>query len=197
MKKTLTIIGLVCLAIVIIYSSTVGTYNKIISLEEDVKSAWSQVENQYQRRNDLIPNLVNTVKGYAGHEEDVLTKITQARSMVGSITNTGSDITGDTKKMNDFATAQTQLTSSLQRLLVVAENYPELKANTNFLSLQDELAGTENRISVERKRYNETVKTFNSTIRKFPASIVANFNNFEPKAYFESNAPAQAPEVKF
>lgn len=197
MKKTLTIIGLVCLAIVIIYSSTVGTYNKIISLEEDVKSAWSQVENQYQRRNDLIPNLVNTVKGYAGHEEDVLTKITQARSMVGSITNTGSDITGDTKKMNDYANAQTQLTSSLQRLLVVAENYPELKANTNFLSLQDELAGTENRISVERKRYNETVKTFNSTIRKFPASIVANFNNFEPKTYFESNAPAQAPEVKF
>ena len=169
-------IGLIILAVVLVlvfslYNFFVGTYNSIVKAEEGVKSAWSQVENVYQRRFDLIPNLVNTVKGYASHESKVFTDIAQAQSELGS---------------------------ALQRLLVITENYPELKANQNFMDLQTQLEGTENRIAVERKRYNEAVQSYNVYIRQFPRSIIANMNGFREKAYFRADDQAStAPKVNF
>ncbi len=181
-----------------IYRLTAGNYNKMVELDENVSSAWSQVENQYQRRLDLIPNLVSTVKGYAKQESDVFTKVAEARSKAGGLVNIDSSITDDSEKLAEFQKIQGELSSSLQRLLAVSENYPELKSNENFLALQDELAGTENRISVERKRFNEAAQKYNSFIRRFPQNIIANMNGFEKKAYFEAEAGAsKAPSVQF
>ena len=181
-----------------IYRLTAGNYNKMVELDENVSSAWSQVENQYQRRLDLIPNLVSTVKGYAKQESDVFTKVAEARSKAGGLVNIDSSITDDSEKLAEFQKVQGELSSSLQRLLAVSENYPELKSNENFLALQDELAGTENRISVERKRFNEAAQKYNSFIRRFPQNIIANMNGFEKKAYFEAEAGAsKAPSVQF
>ncbi len=201
-KKSLTkvcvTVGIILVVIFALYSFFAGNYNKMVTLEENVSSAWSQVENQYQRRLDLIPNLVSTVKGYAGHEEEVFTQVTQARSRAGGIVNIDSSITDNPEKMSEFQKVQGELSSSLQRLLAVTENYPELKANENFLALQDELSGTENRISTERRRFNEAAKTYNTFIRKFPANIIANMNGFEKKAYFEADSSAaKAPSVQF
>ena len=156
-------------------------------LDEGVKAAWAQVENQLQRRYDLIPNYVETVKGFAQQERDVFIKVTEARSRVGGATT-----------VPDKIEANNQLSSALSRLLVVVERYPELKSDQNFLRLQDELAGTENRIAVERMRYNETVKTYNITVRTFPTNILAGMFGFEKAAFFEVPEAAQAvPKVEF
>ena len=169
----------------------------MVQLEEKVNGAWAQVENQYQRRADLIPNLVNTVKGYADFEKSVLTDVTDARSRVGSVQIKPEDL-NDPEKFAKFQQAQDQLSSSLSRLLVVAENYPNLKANENFLQLQSQLEGTENRISVERKKFNDAVQEFNSTIKGFPTLIFAKLFGFKEKAYFKSVAGSEkAPDVNF
>jgi LemA protein len=197
-KKPLITAGIILLMIALIFRFITGTYNKMITCQEDIKSAWSQVENQYQRRMDLIPNLVNTVKAYASHEQSLFTDIAEARGRLGGIVNIDSSITDNPEKMAEFSKAQNELGMSLQRLLALTENYPVLKANENFMSLQDELAGTENRIAAERLRYNDAVKKYNTLVRTFPSSIVASLNNFTAKAYFESSAGAEkAPEVKF
>lgn len=163
------------------------TYDRFVTLDEGTKSAWAQVENQLQRRYDLVPNLVNTVKGYAQHEDKVLTAVTEARAKVGSAKSVG-------EKMS----ANGELTSALGRLLVVSENYPNLKANQNFLDLQAQLEGTENRIAVERKRYNDAVMAYNTAIRGLFEQVVARNMKLGPKPFFESDKAAQkAPEVTF
>lgn len=164
-----------------------GTYNSLVTMDEGVKAAWAQVENQLQRRYDLIPNLVETVKGYASHEEEVFLKVTEARSRVGGAAS-----------VSDKIAANNSLSAALSRLLVVVERYPELKANTNFLRLQDELAGTENRIAVERRRYNESVRAYNTTIRRFPTNLLAGIFGFEKAAFFDVPEERQeAPKVSF
>jgi LemA protein len=169
------------------YSFFKGNYNRFVALDEGVKSAWAQVENQLQRRYDLIPNLVETVKGYAKQEKDVLVEVTNARARVGGAAT-----------IPDKINANNELTGALSRLLVVVEQYPDLKSNQNFLRLQDELAGTENRISVERKRYNDAVQGYNVAIRSFPANLLAGMFGFGKAALFEVPAAAKAaPQVKF
>ena len=170
-----------------LYSFFKGTYNQFVTLDEAVKSSWAQVENQLQRRYDLIPNLVETVKGYAKQEQNVLVEVTNARARVGGATT-----------VPDKIAANNELSSALSRLLVVVERYPDLKSNQNFLRLQDELAGTENRISVERRRYNEAVQAYNVAIRSFPANLLAGMYGFAKAAFFEAPAAAKAaPQVKF
>ena len=187
LKTLLIIVGIIILIIVIPYSYIKGTYNNLVTMDESVKGAWAQVENQLQRRYDLIPNYVETVKGYAAHEKEVFVKVTEARSKVAGA---GS--------INEKIQANNQLSSALSRLLVVVERYPELKANTNFIRLQDELAGTENRIAVERRRFNETVKVYNIKIRTFPTNIIAGMFGFEKATFFEVPKERQeAPKVKF
>ena len=172
-------------------------YNKLVTLEEGVNSAWSQVENQYQRRADLIPNLVSTVQGSADFEKSTLTEVTDARSRVGQIKLSADDLS-DPEKFQAFQKAQDQLSSALSRLLVVSENYPQLRSNENFLQLQSQLEGTENRISVERRRFNETVQNYNTEIRSFPTMIVAKIFGFKDKEYFKSVAGSEkAPDVNF
>lgn len=173
-------------------------YNRIVALDEGVSSAWAQVENVYQRRMDLIPNLVSTVKAYAAHEKDTLTALTEARSRAGGVMNIDENLLNNPEAFARFQKAQNGLGAALQRLLVVTENYPDLKANQNFLALQDQLEGTENRISVERQRFNEAVRSYNTTIRRFPQVIVARITGFQSKQYFESAAGADtAPKVEF
>jgi LemA protein len=187
-KKTLLIAVVVIIVLAgLIYSFFQGNYNRFVTLDEGVKSAWAQVENQLQRRYDLIPNLVETVKGYAKQEKDVLVEVTNARARVGGAAT-----------VPDKINANNELTGALSRLLVVVEKYPDLKSNQNFLRLQDELAGTENRISVERKRYNDTVQGYNVAIRSFPANLLAGMFGFGKAAFFEVPAAAKAaPQVKF
>lgn len=185
-------IGLIVLVILILIIAIPlfylkGTYNSLVTMDEGVKAAWAQVENQLQRRYDLIPNYVETVKGYAAHEKEVLMGVTEARAKVGGAGN-----------INEKIQANNQLTSALSRLLLVVERYPDLKANTNFIRLQDELAGTENRIAVERRRYNETVKLYNIKIRRFPTNFIAGMFGFEKAAFFEVPKERQeAPKVNF
>lgn len=198
LKKFAIIAGIILVVALILYNFFAGNYNKMVALDESVNSAWSQVENQYQRRFDLIPNLVSTVKGYASHESQVFDQVAQARSRAGGIVKVDSSILDDSAKLAEYQKIQNELGASLQRLLAVSENYPQLKANQNFLALQDELSGTENRIAVERKRFNDIVRSYNSFIRRFPQSIIANMNGFEKKAYFEADSSAAtAPSVSF
>lgn len=172
-------------------------YNTLVSMQESVNSAWSQVENQYQRRADLIPNLVSTVQGAADFEKSVLTEVTDARSRVGQVKLSAEDLS-DPQKFQQFQQAQDQLSSALSRLLVVSENYPQLKANESFLQLQSQLEGTENRISVERRRYNETVQTYNTQVRSFPSLIMAKIFGFKEKEYFKAvTGSEKAPDVNF
>jgi len=172
-------------------------YNTLVELDEKVNQAWAQVENQYQRRADLIPNLVNTVKGYADFEKGVLTEVTELRSKVGQIKLSSDDL-ADEEKFKQFQEAQDKLSGALSRLLVVAENYPQLKANENFLTLQSQLEGTENRISVERKKFNEATQEYNTTIRRFPTLITAKLFGYKEKQYFKSvPGTDKAPDVKF
>jgi LemA protein len=187
LKTVLIIVGILILIVLIPFSYLKGTYNTLVTMDEGVKAAWAQVENQLQRRYDLIPNYVETVKGYAAHEKDVFVKVTEARSRVAGAKNIG-----------DKIQANNQLTSALSRLLVVVERYPDLKANTNFIRLQDELAGTENRIAVERRRFNESVRVFNTKIRTFPTNMIAGMFGFEKATFFEVPKERQeAPKVKF
>ena len=173
-------------------------YNKMVSLDEQVSAAWAQVENVYQRRLDLILNLVATVKGAAAHEEETFTALAEARSRAGGVMEVNEDVLNNPEAFARFQAAQDSLGSALQRLLVVTENYPELKANANFLALQDQLEGTENRITVERKRFNEAVQTYNTVIRRFPQVLVANMTGFEKRPYFEAASGAEsAPQVEF
>jgi LemA protein len=187
LKTVLIVVGVLIVIIAIPLLYLKGTYNTLVTMDEGVKAAWAQVENQLQRRYDLIPNLVETVKGYAAHEKEVFIKVTEARSKVAGATS-----------ISDKISANNELSSALARLLVVVERYPDLKANTNFIRLQDELAGTENRISVERRRFNETVRVYNTKIRSFPTNIIAGMFGFEKAAFFEVPKERQeAPKVKF
>ena len=178
------------------YSWVKGTYNTMVTQDEGVKNAWSQVENQYQRRMDLIPNLVNTVKGYATHEKETLEGVVSARAEATKTTIDPSNL--NEESMKKFQAAQGELSSALSRLMLVIERYPDLKANQNFSELQAQLEGTENRISVERKRFNETAQSYNTYIRSFPTNILAGMFGFQPKAYFSAESGAEkAPKVEF
>lgn len=199
MKKTWIIVIAVIpviaiIAVIAIYFTS--TYNSMVAQEEAVSTAWSNVENQYQRRSDLIPNLVNTVKGYATHEKETFDAVVSARAKATQTTVSIDDLTPE--KMQAYQRAQGEVGSALSRLLAVTENYPELKANENFKELQAQLEGTENRISVERRKFNKTVRGYNTAIRKFPRNIVAGMFGFEKHPYFEAEEGSEkAPEVKF
>ncbi|MDI9357124.1 MAG: LemA family protein [Chitinophagaceae bacterium] len=183
------------LLVIIINTSSCG-YNDMVTKQESITAQWAQVENVYQRRADLIPNLVNTVKGYANFEQETLTKVIEARSKATSTTINAGDLSPE--KIKQFQSAQDELGGALSRLLVSVEKYPDLKANQNFLELQAQLEGTENRITIERKRFNETVQDYNTYIRKFPNNLTASWFDFEKKGYFEASAGSEkAPEVKF
>jgi LemA protein len=186
--KVLIGLGIVVLIAIIVIVGLVGVYNSIVTKHENITAKWAQVENQLQRRNDLIPNLVNTVKGYAVHEKTVFENVTNARSQW---TKAGT--------LDEKVKAAGVMDTALARLLLVVENYPELKANQNFLMLQDQLEGTENRIAVERMRYNEAVKEYNITVRTFPANIIAGMFGYRPATqYFKAEEKAKTvPEVKF
>ena len=171
-------------------------YNKLVEKQQTVDQQWAQVENQYQRRADLIPNLVNTVKGYSTHEEETLLKVTEARAKATSITLNADDLTEENLAM--YQQAQNELTGALKSLLAVTEAYPDLKANQNFLNLQAQLEGTENRIATERQRYTEAVRDYNTEIKKFPTTIYAGWFGFKEKPQFKAEAGAnKAPEVQF
>lgn len=173
-----------------------GAYNGMVSMDENVQNKWANVETQYQRRADLIPNLVNTVKGYAAHEKTTLEDVVKARSEATSVKIDPTNITPE--QMKQYQAAQGSVSSALGRLLMVAENYPELKANENFLELQSQLEGTENRINVARKDFNDAAKEYNVSIRRFPKSIIAGMFGFEKKTYFEAEAGSEkAPDVQF
>ena len=192
-KTTLIVIGAVA-ALLAVYC--VSTYNSLAKAEQEVAGAWSNVEAQYQRRSDLIPNLVNTVKGYAAHESQTLEGVVEARAKATSITVDGANMSAE--QMAAYVDAQSSITSALGRLIAVAENYPDLKANQNFLELQAQLEGTENRIAVERQRYNDIVNGFNQRVVTFPANIVASLFGFGKKEFFAAEPQAQsAPVVQF
>jgi LemA protein len=194
--KLWIILGVIVLVVFILYGSIKGTYNGMVSLNEDVSTSWSQVVTDYQRRMDLIPNLVNTVKGYADFEQKTLVDVIQARANATSV-NLNVDKM-DATTMQKIEETQGALTSSLSRLLVTIEKYPDLKANQNFRDLQAQLEGTENRIANARRKFNETTRAYNVFIKSFPKNIYANMFGFEQKPYFEASAGAEkAPEVKF
>ncbi len=193
MKKSLWI-ALAVVAVLVVWGYTI--YNGLVEKEEAVHSAWSNVETQYQRRADLIPNLVNTVKGYAAHEKQTLSAVVEARSKATSMTVDADDLTPE--RLAAFQQAQEGVRSALGRLIAIAENYPDLKANSNFQELQAQLEGTENRIAVARRDFNEATRAYNVSIRRFPANLVAGMLSFGQKPYFEANdGAAQAPEVAF
>lgn len=190
MKKALIALGIVGLLVLIIGGSVLGIYNSLQLMDESVNSGWAQVENQLQRRGDLIPNLVSTVKGYAKHESSIFTDIANARAKLA-----GAAQKGDVKGVNQ---ANTEFAGALSRLLAIAENYPDLKANQNFIALQDEIAGTENRLAVARKDYNEAVKQLNGKIRTFPTNIIAGISGIKARDYFEvEEAKKEVPQVDF
>jgi LemA protein len=191
--KTLIGIGVVLLLVFF----GVGKYNSLVEQQQTVNQAWAQVENQYQRRSDLIPNLVNTVKGAADFEQQTLTDVIEARSKATSVQVSAQDL-NNPQKVQQFQQAQQQLSGALSRLLVTVEKYPELKANQNFRDLQTQLEGTENRIATERQRFNETVQNYNTTVQRFPDNLFAGVFGFDKKAYFEAEEGArEAPEVNF
>lgn len=197
-NKRLRTAALVLMAALVPFLFSGCGYNRMVTLEEGVSAAWAQVENVYQRRMDLIPNLVETVKGYAAQEQETFTAVTEARSRAGGVMNVDEDLLNDPAAFERFQQTQDSLGSALQRLLVVTENYPDLKSNQNFLALQDQLEGTENRIAVERMRFNEAVRAYNTVIRRFPQMIIARMTGFEAKPYFESSDGAEvAPKVEF
>ncbi|MDP2888729.1 MAG: LemA family protein [Bacteroidota bacterium] len=196
MKKTWIILAVIAVLLLVAYSSVKNSYNSMVSMEEGVTAQWSQVENVYQRRADLIPNLVNTVKGYADFEKETLTQVIEARAKATQVTVDPTKL--DAQSIQSFQNAQSGLSSALGRLMVVVEKYPELKANLGFLDLQAQLEGTENRITVERMKFNESAQAYNTFIRTFPKNIFAGMFGFEKKAYFEAEAGAEkAPEVQF
>lgn len=194
MKKN-SVILIVIVAVILIFGVwMVAKYNGLVKMEEGVKSQWSNVENVYQRRMDLIPNLVNTVKGYAAHEKEALQSVVEARAKATQLQINPSDAAS----MQKFEATQNELSSSLSRLMMVVERYPDLKANQNFLELQAQLEGTENRISTERRKFNEKAQNYNTYRRRFPNNIIAGMFNFEEKTYFKAQDQAStAPKVEF
>ncbi|MBO5672406.1 MAG: LemA family protein [Alistipes sp.] len=191
-KSTWIILGVI--AVVVIWA--VGSYNGLVTKDEKVSEAWANVETVYQRRADLIPNLVNTVKGYAAHEQETLQSVVEARAHATNITLDPTTATAE--DMKRYMAAQQEVGSALGRLIAIAENYPDLKANQNFLELQKQLEGTENRISTERRKYNEMVKNFNASIRRFPTNLIAGMFGFEKRSMFEAQEGAEvAPVVEF
>ena len=193
MNKTLMII----IAVVVIFAGIIMSgYNSLVSMNENVNGKWSQVENQLQRRNDLIPNLVNTVKGYASHEENTLTEVVNARAKATQMQLNIDQL--DEATLKKLSNVQGELSSALSRLMAISENYPDLKANQNFLDLQAQLEGTENRIAVERRKFNDVARSYNAFILQFPRNLVAGMFGFTSKPYFEANAGAEnAPKVEF
>ena len=187
-KSTVTLLVVVGILVVLV-GLIVGAYNGLVTLDEETNGKWAQVESAYQRRADLIPNLVNTVKGYADFEKETLTGVIEARSKATGITLNANDLSPET--IANFQAAQSELSGALSRLMVTVERYPDLKANQNFLSLQSQLESTENRIKIERDRFNTSIKNFNSTIRKFPKNIIASGFGFEKKVYFEADSGAE------
>lgn len=196
MKKNVLITIIVLAVIGMIAAWLIGRYNVMVTMEENVENAWGQVENQYQRRMDLIPNLVSTVKGYATHEQSTYTAVMEARAKATQITIDPANATPE--QLAAYQNAQGELSQALGRLLAVAENYPELKANENFKQLMDQLEGTENRITFARNTFNDTAKEYNTFIRRFPANIVASMFGFQYKPYFKAEEGAEkAPKVEF
>lgn len=196
MKKGIIVLIVVAVVVLGIFMWVKGTYNGLVTKQEGVESAWSQVENVYQRRADLVPNLVATVKGYAAHEKETLEGVVSARAKATQMSIDPTKL--DEAQMKKFQEAQGELGNAIGRLLMITENYPELKANENFLQLQAQLEGTENRITVERQKFNETAKGYNTEVRKFPANIIAGMFGFERKPYFEAKEGADvAPKVEF
>lgn len=196
MKKIWIVLAVIAVVVLLIYSSVKGTYNNMVVRDEAVDASWAQVENVYQRRADLIPNLVNTVKGYASHERETLEGVIEARSKATSVNVNPENL--NEQSLQQFQQAQAGLSSALSRLMVVVERYPDLKANQNFLDLQAQLEGTENRIAVERRKFNESAQSFNTYIRTFPKNLYASMFGFEKKAYFEAEQGAEkAPVVTF
>ena len=196
MKKGWMVLGVVLSALGVAALFFSGTYNGLVRAEETVSQAWAQVENVYQRRLDLIPNLVETVKGYAAHEKSTFTEVTEARAKAAGALSPG--VVNDPAKFQQFQESQTALSSALSRLMVVVEKYPDLKANENFLQLQAQLEGTENRISVERGRFNEAAQAFNVRLRQFPTNVVGGLFGFRLKEYFKAEPQARAaPKVQF
>ena len=192
MKKVIWIV--VVVLVVLFISGSCSAYNRMVTAEESVNTTWADVEAQYQRRSDLIPNLVNTVKGYAKHEESTFTQVVEARAKA---TQTQLNI-DDAAAMDKYVQAQGELSSALSRLMAISENYPDLKANQNFLDLQTQLEGTENRIAVERRKYNESARDFNTYIKMFPRNLLSGMFGFAPMGYFEAQEGAQnAPAVSF
>lgn len=195
-KKTIIIIVVIAVVVLAIYGWIKGSYNGMVSKQESVEAQWAQVENVYQRRADLIPNLVATVKGYAEHEQSTLTDVINARAKATSITIDPTDL--DPEDLAKFQAAQDELSGALSRLLVSVEQYPDLKANQNFLELQSQLEGTENRITVERQKFNDRAREYNQYIRMFPRNIIANMFDFEKVGYFKAMAGSEvAPKVEF
>lgn len=196
MKKTWIILALIAVFLLLAYSSVKNSYNSMVNMQEGVTAQWSQVENVYQRRSDLIPNLVSTVKGYANFEKETLTQVIEARAKATAVNINPDKL--DAQSLQNFQNAQSGLSSALSKLMVVVEKYPDLKANQGFLDLQAQLEGTENRISVERKKFNESAQMYNTYIRNFPKNIYAGMFGFEKKAYFEAEKGAEkAPQVQF
>ena len=196
MKKSLIVLISILALLVIIIGYGISINNKMVNADEAVMSQWAKVENQYRRRADLIPNLVNTVKGYASHEKETLDAVVNARAKATQVTISPDNL--NEASLQKYQAAQGELSQALGRLLMVTENYPDLKANQNFLELQAQLEGTENRISTERTRYTDMVRDYNAMIRRFPASIIAGIGGFDKKPQFTAEAGAEkAPEVKF
>jgi LemA protein len=196
-KPVIVVLVILALLIVGIVGWAISVNNRLVATEQGVNAAWAQVQTAYQRRADLIPNLVETVKGFAAQERTVLEEVTRARASASQMT-LSPEMLNDPAALKKFQDAQSALGGALSRLLVTVERYPELKSNQNFLALQSQLEGTENRIAVERRRYNETVQAFNTMIRQFPASLVAGFRGFKEKAYFEAAPGSEvAPKVRF
>lgn len=195
MKKTTKIILIIAIIVIVVFWG-ISKFNGFVSGEEKVASQWGNVENVYQRRADLIPNLVSTVKGYAQHEQNTLENVIEARSKATSVNVNTDNLTEE--NIAAFQKAQDGLSSALSRLMVVVERYPDLKANQNFLDLQAQLEGTENRIATERRKYNDIAQEYNTSIRRFPANLIANIGGFEKKGYFTAKEGADiAPEVQF
>lgn len=196
--KWLIAVVIVAVCVFAIFGWYKNTYNGLVAQDESVTAQWAEVQNQYQRRMDLIPNLVSTVKGYAKHESDVFTQVSEARASAGGQINISDEVLSDPDAFARYQQVQDNLGSSLQRLLMVTEQYPELKADQQFLALQDQLEGTENRITVARGRYNDAAKKYNTTVRSFPTNLIANMSGFEKKVYFAASSEAQsAPKVEF
>ena len=198
LKIILSILGVICVAAAFLVMSVIGSYNGLVGLSQGVDAKWAQVQTVYQRRADLIPNLVATVSGAANFEKSTLTNVTEARASVGRVQLDPNKAPSDAAQLAQYQAAQGQISSAVSRLLVVSENYPDLKSNTNFRDLQAQIEGTENRISVARQDFNNVVQTYNTKVKTFPAVLIAGLMGFSPKPYFQADAGSQAaPKVNF